>query len=187
MISPMRKETVILLILLIAAAVLFGVHRRIMSTKRPSRIKPVDIDLSPEFDGKPIGIPNRLVFDDPQEVGDIRFSPSSSGGLKRLAKDSFYQYAEQRQGSYTNFSDIFRNQNGSGGLTLRSEWLSPYLLPGKDYVPDLSLRISKNPETGEYEPTGGLLGIPYSRLEAGYEVNPETEEQKAILQWKKSL
>jgi hypothetical protein len=184
--SLMRKQTVILVILLIAAAVLFAVHRRIVSAEFPSRVKPVEIDVDPALAEPPTGIPNRLVFDDPREIADIRFSPSPSGGLKQTAKDSFYRYAEKRQGSYTNFSNLFRNQNGEGGLTLRSEWFTPYL-PGKRGLPDMSLRIIKNPKTGEYEAAGGNIGIPYSPLEAGYEVDPGTEEQKAVLQWKKTF
>ncbi|MGE4489154.1 MAG: hypothetical protein AB7E95_06395 [Kiritimatiellales bacterium] len=87
--------------------------------------------------------------------------------------------------SYTNFSDIFRG-NGSKALDLNSGWVAGVLFPDRVF-PTVSMRIIQDPDTGEYRISGGSIADPATGLEAGYEIDPDSEERKATLQWKKSF
>jgi hypothetical protein len=86
--------------------------------------------------------------------------------------------------SSSRFPSVF--QGDTQGMDLHSKWLTARLFPDRA-LPALRLRIMRNPETGEYEPAGGSVGIPGTGLEAVYDAIPSTEEQKAILQWRKSF
>jgi hypothetical protein len=104
---------------------------------------------------------------------------------KRVLMKKLPELLAEKEGSYTNLNDLLKH-DGTFSVDLRSEWATRYLFPGRS-LPNLRVRISENPETGEYQPAGGALTLPGGSLEAGYEVNPETEESKATLQWKKSF
>ncbi|MDK2962713.1 MAG: hypothetical protein PWQ29_107 [Verrucomicrobiota bacterium] len=92
---------------------------------------------------------------------------------------------KDKDGGYINPSDIF-TESGSRGLTISSTWIAPYIDP-KQSLPVLNIRILRNQKTGEYEISGGSVELPGTGLEAGYEIQPDSEEHRAILQWKKTF
>ena len=78
-------------------------------------------------------------------------------------------------------------QSGSSrNLNIRSDWIAPYLFMDHT-LPSLRMRLVTDPETGEIRISGGSFILPGTSLEAGYEIDPNTDEHKATLQWKKSF
>lgn len=103
----------------------------------------------------------------------------------RLFNSPLTNSLKSRSGSYTNLSDFFQG-DATFSADLQSRWLLPYLFPDRD-LPELRMRITKDPETGEYRISGGGLSLPKTGLEAGYEVEFGSDEHKATLQWKKEF
>lgn len=112
-------------------------------------------------------------------------SNSTKRFSNRFINQTLPRALKTREGSYTNLAELFTGKD-SASIELKSDWITPYLFYGHR-LQGIRLRIGKNPETDEYQFSGGSVDIPFTRFEAGYETELETEEYKATLQWKKSF
>ncbi|MFA5687846.1 MAG: hypothetical protein WC959_01645 [Kiritimatiellales bacterium] len=119
---------------------------------------------------------------------DIPALPATRGSRETFAdkilQNTLAEVAKSSAGSYSNFSDFI--SGGSSEININSGWITPYLFPHLA-LPLFRLRFAENPETGDYEFSGGAITLPAGGWEAGYETVPGTEEQKATIQWKKDF
>jgi hypothetical protein len=228
----MRKQTAILLVLLILCGALWFTQNLSILTQpetiAPETVEPVpSVSASavppaaedPGFFSIPVlsgarsqpqtvasesGAPIRSSVDtsaDPLATAGTGFSkipffagplPELSGNKgraetfrERVFTKALPKLIADKEGSYTNLSELFRS-DGTVSVDLQSDWAARRLFPSRN-LPALRVRIIKNPETGEYEPVGGALTLPGGSWEAGFEVDPARDENKATLQWKKSF
>lgn len=186
----MRKKQTIRFVVLLLCGGLWLFYRQI---SEPETVPPVKYhknspetealpeDPVPEIGGLPVpayrmGIPRELSV--PPEDRPERSKQVLDKALPFLFSGS--------EGSHTNLSGLFQ-RDGPGGVDLRSEWIAPYLFPGRN-LPTVRLRILRNPESGEYRVSGGTVALPWwSSFEVGYETDLSRDEHRSILQWKKSF
>lgn len=186
----MRKQTIILLMLLIlCGATWLIVHR-------PGGVPPEAAGPEPEEQQPPVmrsadrSVPEEFDLPGIPALSGSLPELSGNGGsqdtiLRRVMTEKLPALLADKEGSYTRPDEILQNNNPFS-VDVQSDWALRYFFP-ETTLPNLSLRIIKNPETGEYEPAGGALTLPGGAWEAGYEIDPESGESKATLQWKKSF
>ncbi|MBI9020425.1 MAG: hypothetical protein JEZ10_04125 [Verrucomicrobia bacterium] len=134
----------------------------------------------------PTGVPFAAPDLHTERTPDALWLPGSREPLpEKLIRKTGSKLLADKEGSYTNLTDVFRG-NTAPSVELRSDWIAPYLFPGRP-LPGLRMRVIKNPETGDYQLSGGALALPRTGLEAGYETELNSEEYKATLHWKKSF
>jgi hypothetical protein len=186
----MRKKTVILMSLLLLCGVLWLTH------VPPFLENPAE--TVPEIRGIPrLSLTSSVSFTEPG-TGFSKIpvlsgplpeltaaADSRENGRTLLVRKKLTEWMADKEGSYTNLNELFQS-GGTFSFDVHSGWVTDYLLPDHN-LPSFRVRIIKNPETGEYEPVGGVLTLPGLPLEAGYETDPVTDENKATLQWKKSF
>ena len=187
----MRNKTIILMLfLLLLCGVLWFVHNP-PPLPQPETAAPETVELVQSASTSTVpsataetGFSKVPFFTGP--LPDLSVNSGSGGPFREwVATKELSKLLADKEGSYTNLNDLFRG-DGTFSVDLRSEWATRYFFPNRR-LPGLRVRIIRNPETGEYEPAGGTLILPGGSLEAGYEVNPSTDENKATLQWKKSF
>lgn len=184
----MRNQTTILLLLLVLCGI-FAVlrflpqpvpHVEIPQTPEPHRPPPQETATPIQPEPRPFA-----VWQTNLQTDSLTLSAQNKNHPKALFDKHLPALLTGKEGSYSNLTDLFQN-SGSTPVNLRSDWITPYLLPGRS-LPSLRMQFIKNLETGEYQPSGSMIALPGKGLEAGYEVSPGTDEQKATLQWKKSF
>ncbi|HKL23098.1 MAG TPA: hypothetical protein VJ904_14925 [Tichowtungia sp.] len=186
----MRKQTVILLIVLILCGAIW------LAVQRPAAKPPEAVGPVPEEPPPPVlrsANPSVSAEFDLPEIPALSGSlPELSGKpvrqdtfLDRIMNEQLPALLADKEGSYTRAGELYQSDNPFS-VDVQSDWALRYFFP-ETPLPNLSLRIIQNPETGEYEPAGGALTLPGGAWEAGYEIDPETGENKATLQWKKSF
>ncbi|MBC8205530.1 MAG: hypothetical protein H8E68_00050 [Kiritimatiellaeota bacterium] len=186
----MRRQTTILLLLLVLSGMTGLIHFLPQATPRPepSRFQPPAPseplkELAPFSSEKPLNFRGNLTTN---QRPDTFIQPKESTPLpKRLLSKSLPGMLESRTGSYTTVSGPFQNR-GPSPVGLRSDWVMPRLFPGKP-LPSVHLLIIKDPATGKYQPVGGSLRLPGTGFEANYETELNSEDRKATLQWKISF
>lgn len=159
-----------------------------LGMRRPG---PADPDEVAAPDTKPAGLPpeahpvDPLIPDPPLTdpfLGELVFpDPDSAPLLLGRASD----WLVDRQGSYGRVSDLFRSQQDPS-LELRSDWIFPGLFPERT-LPSLRMRVSRDPESGEYRLMGGGIALPGTGWELHYEQDPDREERRGVLQWRKTF
>lgn len=174
----MRKQTAILLFLLILCVGLL-LFVTPPAQKQPPAIRSANSSLL-----DPIRLPAIPVLSGslPKLSGN---TDSQDTFLERMINEQLPALLADKEGSYTRADELYQNDKPFS-IDVQSDWAVRYFSP-ETTLPNLSLRIIKNPETGEYESGGGSLTLPGGAWEAGYELDPESGERKATLQWKKSF
>jgi hypothetical protein len=182
----MRKQTTVLLILMVLSGVIAILH---------FLPQPVPVPDSPN---EPVAQPYIFRLPAPQETPFSRdllrkrplpnlplYSSRSEPLPEKLANKALPKLLAGKEGSYTNLTDLFKG-NESPSVDLRSDWIASHLFPNRT-LPLLQMRINEDPDTGEYRISGGALTLPDTGFEAGYEAGLNNDERKATLQWKKSF
>ena len=170
----MRKQTVVLLFLLGLSVLIFLLH-----TRRPSRPPGEPVGEPAGLEGAAIP-PVHSVFTRDHAAGSPAEFQTPPNNLEKPLTLVLPLLFEARE-------DGAPIQDGSSrNLNIRSDWIAPYLFPDHT-LPSLRMSLVTDPETGEIRISGGSLILPGTSLEAGYEIDPNTDEHKATLQWKKSF
>jgi hypothetical protein len=135
----------------------------------------------------PLDIPDRPIPPYRKETEPGLFvTPENRPALSgRLLNRALPLVFSETEGSYTDLGGLFQSK-APAGVDLRSEWVAPYLFPDRN-LPSLRLRVLQDPATGEFRLSGGSVALPGSSFEAGYETDLNREEQRGILQWRKSF
>ena len=197
-----KKQTVRFVVLLLCGGVwLFYRQIREPETVPPAKYHENSLELeSPPDDFSAIPEPETLPENPVPEIGGLPVPAYRRGVTRDLSvpPENRPERSEQvmgralpflfsgAEGSHTNLSGLFQRDE-STRVDLRSEWLAPYLFPGRS-LPIVRLRIIRNPEDGEYRVSGGTVALPWwSSFEAGYETDLSRDEHRSILQWKKSF
>ena len=173
-------------------------RRSLKTDPRPDPGKPVEESLVPD---KPVPVISGIPLLDDHTDGAAetgvspRFRPDQNdfyerSGLKTEAtpgqiKRILTPLLADRQGSYTNLRDFMRSDDPTV-VKVRSDWLAPYLSPNLP-LPSLRINFARDTLTGEFRIIGGAADLFGSGFEAGYETDSEREEQRGVLQWKKSF
>ena len=170
----MRKQTVVLLFLLGLSVLVSLLHTRLPSCPAA---EPVGEPAAPEEVEIP---PFHSVFTRDHAAGfpaEFQTPPDKLEQSMTLVLPLLFEPRE----------DGAPIQGGSSrNLDIRSDWIAPYLFMDHT-LPSLRMRLVTDPETGEIRISGGSFILPGTSLEAGYEIDPNTDEHKATLQWKKSF
>jgi hypothetical protein len=194
----MRKQIVILLLLLIPGGTIFHQPFPVRhpedsaesedSARWPEPKKTGWIWTVPwekEKEQPPEPSPSVFISYQIPDLPAYSFSSSGPSSMEQAINRTLPVLLKDKDGSYINVSDIFTG-SGSRGLDLSSTWIAPYIYP-KQILPVWNIRILRNRKTGDYEISGGSVELPGTGLEAGYEIRSDSEEHRATLQWKKSF
>lgn len=184
----MRKQTTILLTLLLLSGLLWliqPVHAPIPTVEKTQPIEKTTPKDTPNVFSKEPALPIPFYQAATSNLPEFSASPPPQSLQEKLFSSPFTNALQRREGSYSELSDLFQG-DGTFSADLQSSWLTPYLFPNLS-LPELRVRVVKDPETGEYRISGGALSLPQSGLEAGYELEMDNENYKATLQWKKEF
>lgn len=177
----MRKQTTALLILLALSGVLAVLH----FLQQPSPVPEPDEPSSDTRTPMPETPFLRTVLHTEPLAGLPGFSSRQESLSEKLINNTLPGLLAGKEGSYTNLTALLKTGEPRK-LDLNSNWMATHLFPNRT-LPLLSMRITQDPDTGEYRISGGTLALPGTGLEAGYEADLNSNERKATLQWKKSF
>ncbi|QHI70247.1 hypothetical protein [Tichowtungia aerotolerans] len=184
----MRNQTTVLLILLVLTGLLVFVPTPEQSVPTLEKTEPTPTATQENLTNvfhEELSLPVPFYQTAASNLPALDESPAPPSLQDRLFSSPLTNTLQSRTGSYTNLSDLFQN-DGSFSTELQSSWLTPYLFPNRT-LPELRLRVVKDPETDQYRISGGALSLPQSGLEAGYELEMDNENYKATIQWKKEF
>jgi hypothetical protein len=180
----MRKQTAVLLILLVLSGLITVLHVRIPPVPNSSHTP--EIPLYGEFPASQESPFSRSIVRSSDQIADL---PSFSGRRESLSANlinrALPKLIANKEGSYTNLTDLLKTGEPRK-LDINSDWMATRLFPNRT-LPLMSMRVIRDPDTGEYRISGGALALPGTGLEAGYEAEFNSDERKATLQWKKSF
>ena len=186
----MRRQTTILLLLLVLSGVAGLIHFLPQTTPHPGKSEHQQPAVSESSKEREQVSSNKSLnftgnFPTNQRSNTFIQPKARTPFPKQLINKTLPGMLESRTGSYTAVSGPFQNR-GPSPIGLRSDWVMPRLFPKKS-IPSVHLRIIKNPVTGEYQPVGGSLRLPGTGFEANYETKLNSEDHEATLQWKISF
>jgi hypothetical protein len=177
----MRKQTTVLLMLLILSGVIAVLH----FLPQPPPV--TDFSRTPDEPKMPMSEApfSRNFLQTEPLAGLPGFSSHQESLSEKLVNKTLPKLLANKEGSYTNLTDLLTTGEPRK-LDLNSNWMATHLFPSRT-LPLMSMRVTQDPDTGEYRISGGSLAVPGTGLEAGYETELNSNERKATLQWKKSF
>lgn len=89
-------------------------------------------------------------------------------------------FLRRYEGSYT-AEEFASRSNQSRNLTLKSRWL------GRTNLPQLDLSFRENPDTGEFEVSGGELFLQDKGYGVSYETDADTDESRTYFNLRKQF
>ena len=91
------------------------------------------------------------------------------------------EFLEKYQGSYR-FSDLNNEKETTPSLSIHTSWFI-----WNTNTPKAKIKLEKDPNTGNYKINGGEISLPKDRISISHEKDPDKNETRTYLNFKKKF